>query len=233
MELVGKTAIVTGGGSGVGLAIAEALVDAGCKVVITSRRLALLKEQAKILNKRGDGEVLALECDVRSKASVTAMYAAAEKAFGTVDVLINNSGLGVQDLLVDCSEEDWDLVMETNTKGSFLVSQAVLPGMIEKKSGYIINIASQAAKHGYKNAGPYCAAKFGVYGFGLALQEEVREYGIQVHSLCPALIQVPKPELGEEIKAGWLQVEDLADTVMFLLQHPRKVHFENIGLMGF
>ncbi len=233
MELKQKVALITGGGSGVGLAIAEALVKAGCHVALASRRAELLEQQAARLSELGSAKAIAVTCDVRNKNEVEAAVAITAEKLGNVDVLINNAGLGVQDLVVDCPEENWDLVMETNTKGTFLMSQAVLPEMIKKQSGFIINIASQAAKNGYKNTGPYCAAKFGVYGFGLALQEEVREHGIQVHSLCPGLIQVPKPEAVSDMKQGWLQVDDLADTVMFLLQRPRPVHFENIGMMGF
>lgn len=232
MSLHNQTAIITGGGSGVGLAIATALAKANCNVIITSRRIDLLQQQAEMLNQQGTGQCLALECDVRNKAQVQQVAEQACQQFGHIDILINNAGLGVNDLVVDCPEENWDLVLDTNTKGTFLFSQAVLPSMIAQQKGYIINIASQAAKHGYKNTGPYCAAKFGVYGFGLALQEEVHQHGIRVHSLCPGLIQVPAPADPSQQKSGWLQTNDLADTVMFILQHP-DIKFDNIGLVSF
>ena len=230
MNLSGQTAVITGGGSGVGRAIAGALAAEGVNVVLASRRLDLLLREAETINTAGGGEAVAVQCDLRNRESITALARSAEDRFGAVDILVNNSGLGVDTRLVDCSEADWDLVMDTNLKGAFLLTQALLPGMIERRSGFILNIASQAAKHGYANAGPYCASKFGLVGFAEALQQEVREFGIRVHSLCPALIQVPPPEGDETPRDGVLHVEDLAATALFLLQQPARVKFENIGL---
>jgi len=232
-SLAGKTALVSGGGSGIGLAIAEALVKEGVNVAIGSRRLELLQTETDRMNQLGLGKALAVTLDVRTKDSVTAAIAEVTRELGEIDILVNNAGLGVQDLVVDCSEKDWDLVLETNAKGTFFLSQAVLPAMQKKQDGFILNIASQAAKHGYERTGPYCAAKFAVYGFGLALQEEVKQYGIRVHSLCPGLVQVPTPELVSEQTPGWLQTQDLANTALFVLKQPKRVNLENIGLMGF
>ena len=231
VDLKDKVAIVTGGGTGIGLAITQTLISLGMKVVITSRDEANLCKQAQQLN-QNDESVYALPCNVRNKSEVESVVAATLAKFGTLDVLINNAGLGVQDKVIDCSEEDWDMVLETCTKGTFLMTQAVLPTLQKKRDGFIINIASQAAKNGYDRTAPYCAAKFGVLGFGLALQEEVREFGIKVHSLCPGLVQVPQVATQAEMTPGWLQPEDLAQTVAFLLQQPKRVYFDNIGLWG-
>ena len=229
-ELTGKKAIVTGGGSGVGRAVAEALVREGVDVVIASRRRETLEAAALELNAIGPGKAHACVCDLRDAASVRGTVAFALALFPTIDILIDNSGLGVQPKIVDCTEEEWDLVLDTNLKGAFLMIQAALPTMIRGRNGYIINIASQAAKHGYSQAGPYCASKFGLLGLGEALQEEVREYGIRVHSLCPALIQVPRPASPSALRTGVLQVDDLAASVLFLLRQPARIKFENIGL---
>lgn len=221
---------MTGGGSGVGRAIAEALVGEGVDVAIASRRHDVLEAVAAELSRQGPGRAFAVTCDLRDAASVKAAGTAALERLGTCDILVNNSGLGVQSSLVDCSEADWDLVLDTNLKGAFLMIQAVVPAMIRRKTGFVLNIASQAAKHGYANAGPYCASKFGLLGLAEALQEEVRPHGIRVHTLCPALIQVPKPVNAAEIRPGVLQVDDLAATALFLLKQPARVKFENIGL---
>lgn len=213
-RLQGKTAIVTGGGSGIGKAIATELVREGVNVTAASRGTTP-------------------SCDVRKKVDVAKLVAHVMERLGRIDILINNSGLGVQSKILDCSEDDWRRVLDTNLTGTFLMTQAVLPVMIEQRSGYIINIASQAAKHGYPNAGPYCASKFGVVGFSEALQQEVREFGIHVHCLCPGLVQVPPPKNESEIRPGTLQVEDLASTALFLLKQPGRVHIENIGLYHF
>jgi NAD(P)-dependent dehydrogenase (short-subunit alcohol dehydrogenase family) len=219
--LKNKTAIVTGGGSGIGKAIATALVHEGANVIVASRR-ALPVEGA-----------VSIACDVRKKSEALKVAETARQRFGSIDILINNSGLGVGSKIVECSEEDWHRVLDTNLTGTFFMTQAVLPTMIEQRSGYIINIASQAAKHGYPNAGPYCASKFGIVGFSEALQHEVREFGIHVHCLCPGLVQVPPPKNDSEMRPGVLQVEDLASAALFLLKQPRRVQFENIGLFHF
>ena len=229
-DLKHRTAIVTGGGSGIGLAIARAFVEAGMNVVIGSRRLELLTDVAGRLNATGKGRVVPVACDVRKKADVVGLARRTRELFPSIDVLVDNSGLGGRSKIVDCTDEEWDLVLDTNLKGTFWMMREVLPTMIAQRSGYIINIASQAAKHGYPNAGPYCASKFGIVGLSEAVQAEVREYGIQVHCLCPALVQVPPPATEADMNQGVLQVDDLASSVMFLLTQPRRVKFENIGL---
>lgn len=225
-----KTAIITGGGSGIGKAIAEALILEGINVVITSRRIGLLETVANQLNAYGKGKAVAIECDLRNERMITNLADRVNSTFSSIDILVNNSGIGVQKKVIDMTTGDWDYVMDTNLKGTFLITKAVLPKMIEQRSGYIINIASQAAKHGYPEAGVYCASKFGLLGFAEALQQEVREYGIRVNSLCPALVQVPPPANDDTIRRDVLQVEDLAQTVLFLLKQPDRIKFENIGL---
>ena len=229
-SLNNKTAIITGGGSGIGKAIAKALVNEGANVIITSRRIELLNSVAEELNSIGKGKASAVECDLRNQKMIADLAERVQGMYPTIDILVNNSGIGVSKKIVDLTPDDWDYVMETNLKGAFMLTKAILPKMIEQKSGYIINIASQAAKHGYPEAGVYCASKFGLLGFSESLQYEVRDYGIRVNALCPALVQVPPPATEEEIRNDVLQVEDLAETVLFLLKQPDRVKFENIGL---
>jgi NAD(P)-dependent dehydrogenase (short-subunit alcohol dehydrogenase family) len=219
--LQGKVAIVTGGGSGIGKAIATVLVGEGANVIVASRRVPSVDGASSV------------GCDVRKKADTQRVAATTKERFGRIDILVNNSGLGVQRKVVDCPEEDWHLVLDTNLTGTFLMTQAVLPTMIAQRSGYIINIASQAAKHGYPEAGPYCASKFGIIGFSEALQHEVREHNIHVHCLCPGLVQVPPPHDASEVRDDVLQVDDLASTALLLLKQPRRVKYENIGLYHF
>ena len=231
-QFTGQTAIVTGGGSGIGYAIGAALLAAGANLVITSRNGARLEQAAAQLRQCGRGEVVAITADVRSRDDAQRVAGQTLARFGRIDMLINNSGLGVGDLAIDLSEEHWDLVMNTCAKGSFLFSQAVLPAMQAQRHGVILNIASQAALNGYANASVYCAAKFAVVGFAKALQEEVRPYGIRVHSLCPGLVQVPPPAAGEAPRPGWLQVSDLAEQALFVLSRPPHVHLDNLGSWG-
>lgn len=222
--------LITGGASGIGKAIARKLVAEGAHVTLAARNAGRLAEAAQELAALGKGKVATTTCDVRDAVAVKSAVAEARKAFGPIDVLINNSGLGVTSRIVDCTDEEWDLVLDTNLKGTFLMTRAVLPDLIERRTSHVINIASQAAKHGYAGAGPYCASKYGVLGFGEALQKEVQEFGILVHSLCPALVQVPPPATKMDEDPNVLQADDVAATVLFLLQQPRRVKFENIGL---
>lgn len=231
--LKGKTAIVTGGGSGIGFAISKSLVENGVNVVMGSRRRHVLAKAANALNEMGKGRAVPVPCDLRVKKDIISIVEQAKKHFSSIDILINNSGLGVTSKIVDCTDDEWDSVLDTNLKGAFWMVREVLPTMISQRSGYIINIASQAAKHGYANAGPYCASKFGLVGLSEALQLEVREFGIIVHSLCPALVQVPPPMNEKEINSGVLQVEDMASTIIFLLTQPKRIKYENIGLYRF
>lgn len=231
--LKGTNAIVTGGGTGIGFAIAQALISADANLIIASRRKEIVRKAAVRLNALGKGKAVPLVCDLRNKDDIINVVKTAKGLYPSIDILVNNSGLGVTSKIVDCTDEEWDLVLDTNLKGLFWMTRETLPTMISQRSGYIINIASQAAMHGYANAGPYCASKFGVVGFSEALQIEVREYGIIVHSLCPALVQVPSPEKDNEINDGVLQAEDLASTLMFLLTQPKRIKYDNIGLYRF
>ena len=226
----GATAIVTGGGSGIGRAIAAKLVRAGANVVLASRRADLVERVARELSGAGPGRAVGVACDLRKRGDAAAVVARAAAEFSRVDILVNNAGIGGPSRVAECTDEEWDRILDTNLRGAFWMMRGVLPLMIARRSGYIINIASQAGKHGYANAGPYCASKFGLVGLSEALQAEVREEGIIVHALCPAIVQVPPPETASEVREGVLQVEDLASTVMFLLSQPRRVKFENIGL---
>jgi NADP-dependent 3-hydroxy acid dehydrogenase YdfG len=232
MNLENQVAVVTGGGQGLGKSITKFLLASGMKVAICGRTQSTLTSTVSELEKVYPKRVLGHVCDVGNSAQVDRFHELLTATFGPVDVLINNSGFGKDTVLWQTSEVDWDDVMNTNVKGAFLMCKTILPAMIARKQGYIINIASQAALHGYANAGVYCASKFAMLGLGKALQEEVREYGIHVHTLNPALIQSQK-QTSEQIDPGLVQNEDIAQTILFLLQQPRRLKIDNIGMWGF
>ena len=231
-KLRATRALISGGASGIGLAIAEALANQGVELVLVSRRLGLLEQEAARLQGRYGVRVLPLALDLCDGAQVRACHAEARERLGPIDLLVNNSGVGSDYLVQDLPESEWDRVMDTCAKGTFLLTQACLPDMLASRHGTVINIASQAARHGYARASVYCAAKFAVLGFAKALREEVQHQGIRVHTLCPGLVQVPPPACPGERKPGWLQVEDLAEAVLYTLRQPAHVQLDEIGMTG-
>ena len=230
--LADKTAIVTGGGKGLGKTLAQFLLEAGMNVAICGRTETAVMQTVEQFDALFPGKVIGQVCDVSKSADVASFVRKVKDTFGELHVLINNSGFGKETLIWETSEKAWDEVMDTNVKGTFLMCKEVVPHMINNKEGYIINIASQAALNGYANAGVYCASKFAMVGLGKALQEEVRPYGIHVHSLNPALIQSQKAET-EKVDDGLIQNEDLGNMVVYLLSQPRRLKIDNIGLWGY
>jgi len=227
-----KVAIVTGGGKGLGKSLTLRLLQEGMKVAICGRTAATINDTVAEFEAQFGKRIYGQVCDISDASAVSHFIQEVHSQFGDIQVLVNNSGFGKETLICETSESDWDDVMDTNVKGAFLMCKNVVPNMIKQKEGYVVNIASQAALNGYANAGVYCASKFAMVGLGKALQEEVREYGIHVHSLNPALIQSQKTPK-DEIDSGLIQNDDLADMLVYLLQQPRRLKIDNIGMWGF
>ena len=231
-QLNNKVAVVTGGGKGLGKTITKYLLESGVKVAICGRTKATIEDTVREFSDKYPNAIMGQVCDVADSEQVGAFQKAVNDRFGAVHILINNSGFGKETRIWETSEADWDAVMDTNVKGAYLMMKAFVPAMTEMREGYVLNIASQAALNGYANAGVYCASKFAMLGLGKALQEEVREFGIHVHTLNPALIQSQKTA-DEAVDSGLIQNEDLARTALFLLQQPRRLKIDNIGMWGF
>ncbi|WP_343628712.1 SDR family NAD(P)-dependent oxidoreductase [Roseateles sp.] len=183
--LEGLHAVVTGGGSGIGAAIAQALIADGARVTLMGRRIDKLKAQRDRLNVDGGPSVELQVCDVGDEASVRAAFAAAGQAAGPVDLLINNAGQVETAPLGKTSLETWQRLLNVNLTGSFLCSREVLPAMTERRFGRIVNVASTAALKGYAYVAAYCAAKHGVLGLTRALALETARKGVTVNAVCP------------------------------------------------
>ncbi|UCG82379.1 MAG: SDR family oxidoreductase, partial [Dehalococcoidia bacterium] len=157
-DLTGKVAVVTGGGTGLGEAAAKALAEAGASLAICGRRPEPLDKVASEI-KSGGGEALPIVMDVSRKEDVESMAARALEAFGKVDILVNNAGINIVKPFLKLSEEEWDDVLNTNLKGCFYCCQALGKGMVERKSGSIINMVSVFGLTGFMNLSPYIASK--------------------------------------------------------------------------
>ena len=186
-----KSAFVTGAARGIGLAIAERLARDGAAVTAVDIDLPTQQREVEALAARGL-QVIAVHCDVTSRASVDEAVKAAEAAHGPIDILVNNAGIaGRAAPLEALSDDDWHRVMEIDVTSVFLCSQAVITGMKARKAGRIINVASIAGKEGNPNMIPYSTAKAGVIGFTKALAKEVAQLGIYVNAIAPAVIETP------------------------------------------
>ncbi|MEW5852453.1 MAG: SDR family NAD(P)-dependent oxidoreductase [Myxococcota bacterium] len=191
-----RTALITGGGRGIGRACALQLARAGCRVAVLARSLDEVDEVASIIHE-GGGKALSAVCDVTNEDSITAAVEACTRRLGPVDILVNNAGQAHSVPLLKMSVEDWQRMINVNLTGTFLVTRAVLPSMVERGFGRVINIASTAGLTGYRYTTHYCASKHGVVGLTRALALEVASKGVTVNAVCP----------------GWVETEMLQDTV--------------------
>jgi NAD(P)-dependent dehydrogenase (short-subunit alcohol dehydrogenase family) len=183
-DLTGRTAIVTGTSRGLGQVFARALAKAGADLVLTSRNrdsLAQFEAEIRSLGRRA----ISLELDVRDQLSIEHMAAEAERAFGHVDILVNNAGCNVRKPALDVTWDDWNLILDTNLRGSFFVAQAVARGMIQRRYGRIINIGSVTSVAGYAGLGPYGASRGGIRQLTMSLADDWGKYGVTVNCLAP------------------------------------------------
>lgn len=229
MELKDKVAIVTGSGRGIGEGVAMVLAREGAKLVIVDMNLDDARNVAKKIE-AGGGQAIATRTDISKKADVEAMVAATLEAFGTVDVLVNNAGIEATPCLAhEMSEAQFDRVLGVNLKGTFFCSQAVLPTMIAKNSGRIVNVSSVAGlRMTFFGSIDYTVSKHGVTGLTQHLAWEVADHGITVNSVCPGGVQTPlmeqhtAPEFREMVRRRLIPlgrmctIEEIGEAVSFL-----------------
>jgi 2-hydroxycyclohexanecarboxyl-CoA dehydrogenase len=244
MRLEGRTALVTGGGSGIGAATCRRLAAEGAAVAVTD----VNPEPAEAVASELDGQ--AFELDVRSTASVGAALERVESELGPLDVLINNAGYDEFAFFSQTSAELWDRVLAVNLRGVLAVTHAVLPGMQERGRGRIVNVASEAGRVGSQGSAVYSAAKAGVIGFTKAVARESARYGITCNAVAPGPIETPLlmaapeqlGELGERLVKGMVgntamrrigQPEEVAAAVAFLASDDASfVTGETLGVSG-
>jgi 3-oxoacyl-[acyl-carrier protein] reductase len=209
IDLKGKTAIVTGAGRGIGREIAETLASEGANVVVTDIKQDLL-DDAGVAWQRQGWTGLQLLCDVRKAEDNRAVVAAVEQAFGRIDILVNNAGVAGGARVEALSEEAWDLNLDINLKGTFLMCQAVIPTMMRQRSGRILNAASFAAIIPSIGGAAYAASKAGVEGFTRVLAGELGAYGVTVNCYAPGMIPT---EMNHFAERNPVEQERLLDTL--------------------
>jgi NAD(P)-dependent dehydrogenase (short-subunit alcohol dehydrogenase family) len=192
-DLSGKTAIVTGTSRGLGQNFARALAKAGADIVLTSRNRASLSAFETEIQSLGHRAV-SLELDVRYQHSIEAMVAAAESAFGHLDILVNNAGVNIRKPALEVTWEDWNVILDTNLRGSFFVAQAVARRMIPAKYGRIVNIGSVTSVAGYAGLGPYGASRGGIRQLTMSLADDWGKHGITVNCLAPGWFHTEQNE---------------------------------------
>jgi 3-oxoacyl-[acyl-carrier protein] reductase len=228
-----QVAIVTGGGTGIGRAFTESLAAAGTTVVIASRRIDVLTKTAGEVNSKFGRELVYPHAfDIRQADKVDLLVKNVIERWQAVDLLINNSGLAVPETVDGITEEGWDKVMETNLRGVMQLVRAVLPHMIANDFGDIVNVSSQAGKHGYADVPSYCASKFGLLGYAEALRDHVRKTGanIRVFNFCPGLVDVENTSPGSEARQGFVHISNMGRTLMYALSLDRNVVLEDINI---
>ena len=218
--LAGKVALITGASAGIGQAIARHFLHGGADVVVVARRgerLEQLEAEAKEVGRRA----VAVIGDVREEETAQRAVKTTLDEFGHLDILVNNAGMGIYKNLVDTSLQDYDEMMDTNMRSTFLFSRHVVPVLVERRAGMIINISSMAGVMGFPGEAVYCSTKFAQVGFTQALDRELRPYGIKVGVVCSGGVKTEfaigtgRTEEGVA-ESGMLEAEDVATAVMLM-----------------
>jgi 3-oxoacyl-[acyl-carrier protein] reductase len=222
IDLSGRTALVTGSTRGIGRAIAETLAGAGARVAVAGRDAARAEEVARAIGRDAAG----FACDVADVASVTALVENVETSFGQLDILVNNAGLTRDNILFRLKDDDWDAVLDANLRGAFVAMRAASRGMMKRRWGRIVNIASVVGIIGNKGQANYAASKAGLIGLTKSVAKELASRNILINAVAPGFIETDMtaamtPEaretLSEQIPLARLGTpNDVAATVAFL-----------------
>jgi 3-hydroxy acid dehydrogenase/malonic semialdehyde reductase len=235
-----KTALITGASSGIGRATAKLFAKNGIRLVICGRRQERLDDLKKELQEFT--EVLSLNFDVRNKVRVFDLIHNLPGAFSDIDILINNAGNAHGlDTIQDGSTEDWDAMLDINVKGLLYVSKAIIPNMIKRKNGHIINIGSTAGKEVYPKGNVYCASKHAVDAINQGMRLDLNGKGIKVGAINPGLVATEFSKvrfkgdnsIAEKVYKGFtpLTPEDIADIIWFTVTRPPHVNIVDLTVM--
>jgi serine 3-dehydrogenase len=241
-DVKGRWALVTGATSGFGLATARRLAAVGCHVAITGRRADRLQAVAREIKDLHGVEVLSLLFDVRNLSQVRSTLGGATGLLGNLDILVNNAGLALAlDAVQSGDPADWDQMIDTNVKGLLYVSRTVLPGMVERKRGHVVNVGSVAGHQVYPGGAVYSATKFAVRAISDALRYDVLGTGIRVSNVEPGLADTEFSEVrfkgdrtrAKDVYEGMtpLTADDVADAIVWCLTRPAHVNIQSMLVM--
>ncbi len=224
-----KTFLITGASKGIGRAIAVSLASANVNLALLARSENELKEvQQSVTAKGSNCEIYT--GDIGEEAFVNKSIELVLQKFGKIDTLINNAGFGIFKNAEDTTAADWDAVFATNTRGTFLLSKAVIPGMKERKEGHIINVASDVAKRTFAGGALYCASKYAQDAFSMAIRKELRPFKIKVSVIYSGLVDSyfhADPQ-GSDSHEDWLKNEDMANAIIYVASQPAHVVIDEL-----
>lgn len=238
--MIKKIALITGATSGIGRATAKRLADEGFRLIICGRRKERLDSLKAELSQKTT--VHTLQFDVRDKNTVQDAMNSLPENFSKIDILVNNAGNAHGlDPIQNGNTDDWDAMMDINVKGLLYVSKAIIPEMIEQKSGHIINIGSTAGKEVYPNGNVYCASKHAVDAINQGMRMDLNEHGIRVGAVNPGLVETEFSQVrfkgdndrASKVYQGFeaLKAEDIADIIHFVVTRPYHVNIADLVVL--
>ncbi|AEI46372.1 3-ketoacyl-ACP reductase [Paenibacillus mucilaginosus] len=233
MELKNKTAIITGAGKGIGKAAAIALAKEGVHLGLIARSTGDLEALKSELQGTYGINVFYASADISNRSEVEAAVQGLIGQLGSLDILINNAGIASFGKVAEMDPEQWEQIIRTNLLGTYYVTRAALPTLLEQQSGSIINVASTAGERGFATGSAYCASKFAVMGFTESLFQEVRKSNIRVTALTPSTVNTELASnaglpIGDEDRM--MQPEDVADLILAALKLPARVFVKAAGI---
>ncbi|WP_289355961.1 3-ketoacyl-ACP reductase [Paenibacillus sp. S-12] len=232
-DLTNKTALITGAGKGIGKALAESLAQEGVHLGLIARTAADLEALKAELTAKYDIRVAIATADVAVQEDVNRAVASLSEQLGAIHIVINNAGIAKFGKLVDMDPQEWERIIQVNLMGTYYVTRAVLPAMIEQNEGSIINISSTAGERGFATGSAYNASKFAVMGMTEALMQEVRKHNIRVTALTPSTVNTELAvnaglNIGDEERM--MQPEDVAELALAALKLPQRVFVKTAGI---
>ncbi|MEN1967105.1 SDR family oxidoreductase [Lentibacillus sp. N15] len=222
-----KTAIVTGASSGIGAATAKYLANEGVNVVLAARRQDKLERIVKLINEQGKAQAIPVVTDVSNQGDVSALVAKAKDTFGNIDIYVNNAGAVLSGSLRAGDVEAWETMIDVNIKGVLYGIHAVLPNMLKRSEGHIINISSVSGHEVTKTSAVYSATKYAVRALSMSMEKELAKTGVRVTNISPGMVNT-EIFSGDAAERKPLEPDDIARAIVYALKQPNYVNVNEI-----